>query len=430
VSRKSRKKKRRGSYFKVLTLLFLFLILAAILIISTYPERFFSRAGVFPAVAEGRFNTETVNVALLGFDRTAARDSQYSLYRPDTIMIAAINFKSGRVSLVSIPRDSYVNINGTEIYDKINHSYMYGYYRRAEGEDRHLGGIETTIKTIEDFLGGIAIHAYVLVDMDGAAEIVNNIGGVEIEVEKEVRSNYGRGDILVEAGNQILDGAAFMQYIRSRADNLGGERGRTERQQKAVISLFKQLISLKGLISLPSFYLSVRSNLDTTLNPLQMITLGLFGLRLDFENIDGYVFGGEGKLSNRDGQNIYYLLIDSDYRIEIIEMVFGVTVESLYEPYLPGPVGPEPDPETEQDELPDLLSVDEQQPDSEAEPEPELIPEPEPETEIEPESEPDPDPEIEPDPEPDPEDADEPTEDTPSDGGEESGGTETGAETD
>ncbi len=399
MARKSRKK-RKGSFLKKL-LLFIFMIsFITLLLIGLFPERAFTGKPVVSS-AEGvnYLKGRTFNILLLGFDRSADREEQMSLFRPDTIMIAAVNFSSRKVSLVSVPRDSYVRISGSDTYDKINHSYMYGYYRKTEGEDRHQSGLETVIRTIEDFIGGIPIHAYFFVDMDGAKEIVDAAGGVVIEVENEVRSNYGRGDILVAAGRQRLDGAAFMQFVRSRADNLGGERGRTQRQQKALIALFGQLLSARGITALPAFYQAVDSNLETSLNALQLLALGLFGLRLDYDLIEGYVFAGEGKLSNRDGSNIYFLVIDDDYRLEIIDRVFGLQVERLDLPYLPGPVAPEPSPEDEPEFIlepdPEELPLPEELPEPEPEPDPESVPEEEPGPESEPELPPDP--ESEPD---------------------------------
>jgi polyisoprenyl-teichoic acid--peptidoglycan teichoic acid transferase len=400
---RERRKKRKNSFLKKLLLLIFTISFVTLLVVGFFPQSFINGKPVVTQTDEVNYlEGRTFNILLLGFDRSADREEQMSLFRPDTIMIAAVDFSSGKVSLVSIPRDSYVSINGSDTFDKINHSYMYGYQRKTEGEDRHQGGIDTVIRTIEDFIGGIPIHAYFIVDMDGAKEIVDAVGGVVIEVENDVRSNYGRGDIQVAAGRQRLDGDTFMQYVRSRADNLGGERGRTQRQQKALIALFSQLLSARGFISLPAFYRAVDTNIETSLNALQLLTLGLFGLRLDYDLIEGYVFAGEGKLSNRNGNNIYYLVIDNDYRLEIINRVFGLQVERLDPPYLPGPIAPEPSPEEEPEFImepePDELPPLEEQPD------PVPDPEPEPEEDSEPESETEspPDPEADPSPGEDP----------------------------
>jgi anionic cell wall polymer biosynthesis LytR-Cps2A-Psr (LCP) family protein len=163
------KKKSSSSFLKKIIILLLVVGLLVIAALAAIPDRFVDRSPVAPTVdGLAYLEGDTFNVALLGFDRSAARESQYSLFRPDTIMIAALNFRSGKVALVSIPRDSYVKIHGTGVYDKINHSYMYGFIRTADDANPHLGGIENVIRTVEDFLGGIAIHDYVIVDMDGA----------------------------------------------------------------------------------------------------------------------------------------------------------------------------------------------------------------------------------------------------------------------
>ena len=68
---------------------------------------------------DDRFNNDLLNIAFLGFDKSSSSEQPHLLPRPDTIMIAAIDFKSAQVSLVSIPRDSYVKIYGTETFDHV-----------------------------------------------------------------------------------------------------------------------------------------------------------------------------------------------------------------------------------------------------------------------------------------------------------------------
>jgi len=82
------------------------------------------------AAAAEHFTSDRLNIVLLGFDGNEQRSKKSSVFRPDTIMIASLNFKTKEVSLASIPRDSYVKIAGTETYDKINHAYVYGPVQR------------------------------------------------------------------------------------------------------------------------------------------------------------------------------------------------------------------------------------------------------------------------------------------------------------
>ena len=430
------KKRSNRSSFSLFKFVFIILILlfSTGVVIAFFPGLFFGTAAGLPGPAVEqdqesdpdnffkRYNTETINIALLGFDGSASRDQQYSIYRPDTILIASINFYSGRVSLVSIPRDSYVKIHGTGIYDKINHSYMYGYYRAAEDEKPHDSGIKTTLLTISDFLGQVPLHGYVVLDMDGAETIVDSIGGIYYDVDVEVRTDYGRGRLLVEEGYQLLDGKKFMNYVRNRAGFQGGERARTERQQKITIAFFDQLRKMENIPKLPRLFLTVRNNLETELNPAQVMALGLFGLRVDFAEIQTAVFSGRGQLSYRDGQNIWYLVIDEEARVETINKIFGVSVGQRSQITLPGPVAseieepePMPTPEEIDRETEDPVhgepgndEVDEEEPADEPEEEPEEEPADEPEEE--PEEEQDEEPEEEQDEEPDKDPVEEPGE--------------------
>ncbi len=361
-----KKKKKRSFFIYKLLLIILILVFLTGVLVACFPGLLFGAGSGFPGALDEhypesdsnsilqRYSTETVNIALLGFDRSAARDKQYSIYRPDTILIAAINFRSGQVSLVNIPRDSYVKIHGTETGDKINHSYMHGYYRAGEDEDPHESGLKTTLLTIMDFLGGVPLHGYVVLDMDGAEAIVDSIGGIYYDVDVEVRCDFGRGRLLVDEGYQLLDGRQFMDYVRNRAGFQGGERGRTERQQKITLAFFDQMRQVENIPKIPRLYRAVSANAETELNLAQVIALGFFGLRINLEESETEVFSGSGQLSDRGGQNIWYLVIDEEERVNIIEKIFGVAVEKRSQMTLPGPVNIEtekPDPEPVPEEI-------------------------------------------------------------------------------
>lgn len=292
------------------------------------------------------FDKNIINFALLGFDKSASREDDYGegSYRPDTIMVLSINFKSEEMSIVSIPRDTYVDIHGRQGRDKINHAYMYG-YRQSE-EDPHLSGIKTTVRTIQDFLGGIPVHYYVVLDMDVAEEVVDIIGGIEYDVDVAVRSHAGRGPVVVEKGPQTLDGRKFMYYVRFRADSKG-DLGRIDRQQDIMIAAFEQLREKGKLTQIPDIYRSVQKNVDTNLSLSQMGALALYGMEVDPSDIDNYRFDGEGQYTPRGGQNIYYLVPNEQQRVDIIEEVFGQRVDKRPQINLPPPI---PDEEEEEEE--------------------------------------------------------------------------------
>lgn len=267
---------------------------------------------------------ERVNLVLLGFDRSAARDEIYTIYRPDTIMLASFDLRARQLSLANISRDSYVKIAGTEIYDKINHAYMYG-YKAAGGGDPHQNGIETTRQTIEDFLGGVPVHYYAAVDMDAVIEIVDRAGGIEYTVEQPVRAGLGRGKVLVEPGKRLLDGEKFLHYVRDRS--VGGDTARSRRQQQILIVALAQLKERLRPGDIPSLWRSLRDRVETDLPPHRAALLALWGLSIDPAEIKTYLFPGQISLLPRDGVAVSYIIVDEAKRVELIREIFGVQVE-------------------------------------------------------------------------------------------------------
>ncbi len=281
------------------------------------------------------FDDKVINIALLGFDRNAARDQYYRLFRPDTIVIASIDLREVSLALVSIPRDSYVKINGTGGYDKINHSYMYGHDRRGV-EDPHQEGLDTVLKTIEDFLGGVPVRYYISLDMDGAVEIIDRLGGFYYHVDAEVRAKMGRGRLLLEKGYQHLDGKKFLYYVRDRGT--GGDLGRTERQRQIMLAAFQQLRRQGRLHELPGIYRTLTENVETNLTLRQLTVLSLLGAKIGSDKISAHVFGGEMQYAPRGSIDaLNYWVIDEQARVKLIEKIFGLRVALLPQITLPGP---------------------------------------------------------------------------------------------
>lgn len=337
------KKKRRNLVGKTAFLAIIVAVTAFSAAYLFFPALFFKSSGErwSGGVTAGDITPGRVNILLLGFDRDAERDKSYSIFRPDTLMIASLDLKSRDVSLLSIPRDSYVRIANSEIYDKINHSYMYG-YRREDAGDPHQSGIDTTIGTVEDFLGGVPIHYYVSVDMDGVRDMVDRVGGVYFDVEHPVRSDFGRGYLMLDQGYQLLDGDKFLIYVRDRS--LGGDFGRAARQQQIMIEAFKQIKKRGKLRDMPALFGSARHSLETNLNTAQIVQLALFGLRVQADAISAHVFTGSIQFAPQGGLDISYVVVDEQLRVRLIKEVFGADVAPREQITLPGPSYRPPEP--------------------------------------------------------------------------------------
>lgn len=273
-----------------------------------------------------------INIAFLGLDGNAARSrKRVKGYTglTDTIMVAAINIDTGKVDVVSIPRDSYVTIYNHGSYkDKINSANYWGFKKGLpEIEDNVEAGLLTQVETISSVLGGVPIHYYFAMDLDGVQEIVDLIGGVWFDVPKNVYAkNDGR--LLVEKGYQKLDGRKFLYFIRDRKGS--SDVKRAGNQQEILLSIFSQFKNAKAIVYAPQALLKIKNKYWTNLSLEQIASLALFGARqVDAKDISSQTLEGEfswGAIPGRAEGNYYYLL-NHPKRVKLIEEIWGKVVE-------------------------------------------------------------------------------------------------------
>ena len=195
-------------------------------------------------------------VLLMGVDR---RDGDVG--RSDTLMLAAVDEEHGRAALLSIPRDTRIEV-GSYGYDKINHAYAFG-------------GHEMTLASVSALVG-VPITHYIMVDTSSFERIVNAVGGVDIDVEKRMyyEDPWDDGGGLVidlAPGEQHMNGARAIQYVRYRDGE--GDIGRIGRQQHFMRALLAQLLSPQVLPRLATVVDEVKNAVDTDLTTRQLLTL-------------------------------------------------------------------------------------------------------------------------------------------------------------
>lgn len=273
------------------------------------------------------FPEHIVNIGLLGFDRGWNRESMGEyLFRPDMLAVLSINFDSGQISVVRIPRDSYVPIHGMSgFHDKINHSFYYG-HTYGEGEDREAEGIRYTLQTVSNVLGGIPIHYHLSVDMYSIIELVDAMGGVYYEVEEEIIDKYWDvGRVLVPAGPQIMDGKTFLRYLQYRDDKTNQDYGRIDRQMNLLKETFYYLREQGRITDIPATYRIYKDYVETDLSYKQIAALAYYArdLNMSDDNLHFYTVPGGGHM--KDG--IWYQVIFDDQRLQIIKDVFGFDAE-------------------------------------------------------------------------------------------------------
>lgn len=212
-----------------------------------------------------------INVLLLGMDARPGEEKA----RTDTIILASIDRDTKKVALVSIPRDSRVQLPGHG-WDKINSAYLYG-------------GAAMTQKVVGDLLG-ISVPYYMVTNFNGFQGIVDTLGGVEIDVDK--RMYYPDEDIDLQPGLQRLDGHDALSYVRYRYDALG-DITRTERQQRFLTALAKEAAQMKTVTKLPKLIPQLRENVDTNLGLSDMLFLAQVAAGIDPANIATQTLPGD-----------------------------------------------------------------------------------------------------------------------------------------
>ena len=179
--------------------------------------------------------------------------------RSDTLFLVIFDTKNKAASLLSVPRDTRVRIKGHG-WDKINHAYAYG-------------GRELTQKTTEELLG-IKINNYVMVDFKGFVGLVDAIGGVDINVEKNMYY-YDTWDgfrIDLKKGMQHMDGKTAIQYVRYRDEE--GDIGRIRRQQHFIMAVYDRITSANMLLHIPGLAKQLTNMVKTDLPLTDMVDLG------------------------------------------------------------------------------------------------------------------------------------------------------------
>lgn len=225
-----------------------------------------------PKEAAGR-----LNVLLLGVDARTPNEPS----RTDTIIILSMDKKTKEAALLSIPRDTRVNIPGRGM-DKINHAHAFG-------------GVALTIDSVEEFLD-IPIHYYARLNFPGFRDIVNALGGVTIDVEPQVARE--RPTLTGMVGVHKLNGEQALDYVRFRKDR-EGDIGRVRRQQKFIRAIAKQSLQLSTVLRAPVLLDKVGENLRTNIPTLESITLGKLLLDVDLDKAPTAMIPGKGQYIDR-----------------------------------------------------------------------------------------------------------------------------------
>ncbi|MHB1455819.1 MAG: LCP family protein [Armatimonadota bacterium] len=244
-----------------------------------------------------------VKILVLGEDNTGGtKDKLHGL--SDTIMLASVDFTNNTISSISIPRDTRIDIPGYGI-GKINAANAF------EGPLLTAQMVET--------LTGIRPNYYIKTNVEGFKETVDLVGGVEIDVEKNMRynDNWGNLHINLKKGLQMLDGENAMGYVRFRHDKLG-DITRMERQRKFMKALAKRMLEPSRLPKLPWTIKSVMRNVATDMTSKDLLYLAKFAGKVDMDKAQMETLPGGPQTVG----GVSYWIPDEDQISEMVTKLF------------------------------------------------------------------------------------------------------------
>ena len=233
-------------------------ILVAVLLVAAVvaaAAHFFGGGLVRRTTADGMIaGSSEIHVMILGVD-----ERKDDVGRSDTLMVATVDPEKGTASLLSIPRDTRVAIEGNG-YDKINAAYAYG-------------GYALTKKTLEQLLD-VPMDYYILIDVHAFERIIDALDGIDIDVEKRMYYEDPWDDdgglvIDIYPGMQHMTGEKAIEYVRYR--DTEGDIGRIRRQQRFVSAVLTKVTSPEIFAKLPEIIDEVMKSIKTDLGASDML---------------------------------------------------------------------------------------------------------------------------------------------------------------
>lgn len=225
-------------------------------------------------------NQKLVNGLVVGYD--AGADGRP---RPDTIFLVSADLGGNGLGLVSLPRDTRVQIPGYSSHYKLNTSFA-------------LGGIDLLQKTVEDLLGA-PIHFYVELDFFGFENIIDTLGGVTVNVQQRMEYTDEAGDLHIDIkpGVKELDGERALQFVRYR-DPIRADIGRIERQQQLMEALIEQAFRLSIVPKIPGLLGDLNEYFRTDLPFRDMARLAKMLIDIPRDRIEMTILPGSPEYIN------------------------------------------------------------------------------------------------------------------------------------
>jgi polyisoprenyl-teichoic acid--peptidoglycan teichoic acid transferase len=231
----------------------------------------------------------------------------------DTMMLLRFNPETKKVVMLSIPRDTRIEIPGHGV-GKIN-------------EANANGGPALGAKTVSQLLGGVGVDRYVTINVQGVQALVDALGGVTVTVPKDMKYRDDSQHLYVnlKAGKQHMNGEQALQLLRFRHDELG-DIGRVQRQQMVIRALTDQTLNPGTIARLPQILSVIREHIDTNLTVEELVAIVSFANQVDKSDRQALIVPGEYGEIETYGTS--YWLPDANRIQTMMAQFFGAAANS------------------------------------------------------------------------------------------------------
>lgn len=257
---------------------------------------------------EDLVDLESINIMIFGVDQEKTRS--------DVNMILRLNPETNSMSLVSIPRDTYINLREPRFADwkTKNQKIQSNVLKLTDTHSRT--GTEATIELIETMFD-VPIDYYVKINLDGFKQIIDTMGGVEIDVPRDMYHSDPVQDFYInlKKGVQVLDGKKAEQFIRYR-DDMRADIERIEMQQLLIKELAKKVVKERNLIVLTKLIYDVLRYVETDFPITKIPKYAPLAMKVDVDQIRMQTLPGDG-----DKVRGHYVLDELEYKQIMTELM-------------------------------------------------------------------------------------------------------------
>lgn len=262
----------------------------------------------YSSLKEAIEKSNRINFVIMGMDDV----------RTDTIIFASFSPETKKVSLLNIPRDTYIHRKGYNTAEQRKINSIYG--------DHGVTGIK---KTISHILDDVPIHHYIILDYKGVEKIVDALGGVEVDIPFHMKYKDPTCKpplvINLSPGRQLLDGKKSVEFLRYRKGNnnkggyIDGDLGRIKAQQ-GFIKSFIGKASGNVLTTITKGF----SHVKTDLNLVDTLSYGRKALGIANEDFEVLTLPGKAEFRKINRKILSYFIYDKKETTKLIEKIYNV----------------------------------------------------------------------------------------------------------